>query len=242
MRGTRAAERKPPLSAAGWNHRPRRSLDDVMDGRSGAVRLNQIMGRRRLSQHRWRLVAAAAMLVLISVTWTTVRNAESARSAWVDQLTVAIAARDLATGEVIGNDDVRDLSLPRAAVPRGATPLAAAELVGQRVRSAIMEGEAVVTNRLGAAGLSPLAARVGPTHRAVAVPLGDARPPLQPGDRVDLIAAGTRGATGERTVARLAEVLDVAEQAVTVAVPVGQVPDVVAAAVDGVVVPVLAGN
>jgi hypothetical protein len=43
-------------------------------------------------------------------------------------------------------------------------------------------------------------------------------------------------------VARLAEVLDVAEQAVTVAVPVGQVPDVVAAAVDGVVVPVLAGN
>jgi hypothetical protein len=105
-----------------------------------------------------------------------------------------------------------------------------------------MEGEAVVTDRLGAAGLSPLAARVGPTHRAVAVPLGDARPPLQPGDRVDLIAAGTSRATGERTVARLAEVLDVAEQAVTVAVPVGQVPDVVAAAVDGVVVPVLAGN
>jgi Flp pilus assembly protein CpaB len=213
-----------------------------MEGRAGAVRLNQIMGRRRLNPPRWRLVIAAAIVVLISVTWTTVRNAESARSAWVDQLTVATAARDLAAGEVIGDDDVRDLSLPRAAVPRSATPLSAGELVGQRVRAAIMEGEAVVTDRVGDAGLSPLAAKVEPTHRAVAVPLGEARPPLQAGDRVDLVAAGTSRATGERTVARLAEVLDVAEQAVTVAIPVGQVPDVVAAAVDGIVVPVLAGN
>ena len=242
MRGSRTPVYWPRTPAVDRFTPARTSLDEVMAVRSGPVQLAHLVQRRRLRQHRWRLLTAAVTLIVVGATLAAVRSAESARAAWTDQVLVTTTTRDLAPGEILSSDDLKEVSLPAAAVPSGASPRSVTELVGQLVRVPMVAGEVVVSARLGNEGLSPAAARLPPASRAVAIALGEARPPLQPGDRVDLVAAGARSATTSRTVARLVEVLDVGDQTVTVIVPVAQVPEVVVAAVDGVVVPVLAGN
>jgi hypothetical protein len=117
--------------------------------------------------------------------------------------------------------------------------------------------------RLAPSGLGPTAALVPAGHRAVAVPVGGAVPPLAVGDRVDLLTNGSpatgflgtgarslgdglgeRGDTGGqvRAVVRDVAVLDIGADAITVVVPTDQLPAVIAATQGSVVVPVLAGN
>ena len=58
------------------------------------------------------------------------------------------------------------------------------------VASAIGAGEPFVPQRLGRAEGGPVAAVLAAGRRAVTVPVGDTPPVVEPGDRVDLVAAG----------------------------------------------------
>lgn len=144
---------------------------------------------------------------------------------------VPVATRSLAVGDVVRADDVKRRSVPAGLVPRG--PIARS-WEGQVVRSPVLAGEVVVDARLAPAGLEGAAALVPPGSRAIAVPSGPGgRPPMQAGDRVDLLAtvayerAGSEGNASDEPptflVAAAAVVVAVDDGAdiVTVAVPAG---------------------
>ena len=61
---------------------------------------------------------------------------------------------------------------------------------GTVVASAIGAGEPFVPGRLGRPEGGPVAAVLAAGRRAVTVPVGDTPPPVEPGDRVDLVAGG----------------------------------------------------
>jgi Flp pilus assembly protein CpaB len=134
------------------------------------------------------------------------------------------------------------------------------------VRHPVLAGEPLVAARLAPDGLTGAAALVPPGWRAVAVPLGPAgAPPLAVGDLVDVLAVmptaglpglGSDGAgagpdgTGPDGAAQepafvlveRAAVVDVTDDAVTVAVPEGDAPRVAWALSNGAVVLALGGG
>lgn len=231
-----------------------RPTSDVLHQRAERPALRRLTDRRRLRHQRWRVVVVVATSVALAVTVNTLWQADAARNRWIDTREVVVTTGDLAAGRVIGPDDLRTIELPRAAIPAGATTSSANDLVGATVNRPIYAGEVMVDGRLGPAGLSAVAARVPAGFRAVAVPTGSAVPPLAPGDRVDLLAVGDpygarwsgggSGASwaGARTVARRVEILATEVDTLTVVLPEQTVADVVAAAVDGVMVAVLVGG
>jgi Flp pilus assembly protein CpaB len=152
-----------------------------------------------------------------------------------------VATRDLAPGHVVDDGDVRVVNLPDAALPP--RPLGRAA-VGRTVRSAVLEGEALTEARLSTAAARGVAALLDDGTRAVALPVeADSAPPLQVGQRVDLVAvvAGAEGAAPEAgALAEGVEVVDVGEHAVTVAVDEGDVARVAAALAVGTITVVLA--
>ena len=111
----------------------------------------------------------------------------------------------------------------------------------------MLAGEPVVAARLAPHGLRGAAALVPPDERAVAVPLGPGgAPPLAVGDLVDVLAVLPSGyePAGDVPAFPLAEratVVDVADHAVTVAVPRADAARVAWALAHGTVVLTLAG-
>src|SRR5690606_3585174 len=95
---------------------------------------------------------------------------------------VAVAAHDLLVGTTIGPDDLVEASLDPAVAAR-----AVDEPEGRVVTSVILAGEPVVAGRVAPAGRTGAAALVPPGHRAVAVPVTLAAPPVEVGDRVDVL-------------------------------------------------------
>ena len=213
-------------------------------------------------------LAAGTCLTVVSLLGA----ADDARERWGRTHPVAVATRDLAPGDVVepGSFEVRDLPegvLPEGVVPEGALGGAPAEPpVGSVVRHPVLAGEPLVAARLAPDGLTGAAALVPPGWRAVAVPLGPAgAPPLAVGDLVDVLAVmptaglpglGSDGAgagpdgTGPDGAAQepafvlveRAAVVDVADDAVTVAVPEGDAPRVAWALSNGAVVLALGGG
>ncbi len=133
--------------------------------------------------------------------------------------------------------DVRLVDHPGPLVPAGAlTGLPD----GVRLAHPVFAGEVVHEGRLAPAATSAAAARLPAGTRAVAVPREPATtPPLEVGDRVDVLvalgpeAAGT-GAPGFALTTN-AMVVDVAEAAVTVAVPRDAAPRLAVALTQGAV-------
>jgi Flp pilus assembly protein CpaB len=212
-----------------------------------AVRL-----RRLLVRTRWRraLVVSAAIATGVVVT-TAMRSAERALDRWGDTRTVAVARHDLAPGDVVEADDVERRELPEVAVADdalGEVP------VGAVVRQPVGDGEPILASRLGPEGVTGPAALVPEGDRAVAIPIGPlGRPPLRVGDQVDVLAvipseAALQGhddglaTTGAVPLVEHAPVVDVADQAVTVAVPHALTPTVAYAAAQGAVVLALTGG
>jgi Flp pilus assembly protein CpaB len=127
--------------------------------------------------------------------------------------------------------------------------------VGAVVRHPILAGEPVAPARLAPDGLTGAAALVPAGERALAVPVGPAGvPPVAVGDLVDVVTvmpgdatAPAEGASGDGsgdpafTLVERAAVVDVAEQAVTIAVPDRDAPRVAWAVANGAVVLALAG-
>jgi Flp pilus assembly protein CpaB len=169
-----------------------------------------------------RLAVSALAVVTAVVTAVVIGQAHAARDRWGAGHDVLVARHDLAPGDAVDGADVERRALPRAALPP--EPLTALP-VGAVARHPILAGEPVVAARLAPAGLAGAAALVGPGDRAVAVPRAQiAMPPLRIGDVVDVLAVLPPGA-GEGhdppafPVVEGALVVDVGDEAVSVAVP-----------------------
>jgi Flp pilus assembly protein CpaB len=153
---------------------------------------------------------------------------------------VLVATRDLAPGTVLAAGAVERRNLPAAAVAPGA---AGEEALGRRLSAAVRTGEVVHGARVAPAGRSAVAALLPAGARGVAVPAGSGSLPLEVGDVVDVLAT-----TGEdvvpptTTVSAGAVVLDVVDDAVTVAVPADEAARVAYAVATGVVTLTLAGS
>ena len=154
---------------------------------------------------------------------------------------VAVVVRAVAAGETIGPGDVELASRPVAHLPRDAVT---DDPIGVTVTQALHPGEVVVADRLAGDGRAGPAALVPEGWRAVAVPVVDAPVPTRPGDLVDVIASFDPTLV-ERdpslVVAADAVVVDVTEDAVTVAVPRSRVTQVAFALTNGIVTLALVG-
>ena len=141
---------------------------------------------------------------------------------------VPVVARPVAAGVTLVAADVQAARLPADALPDGEP---AAAPVGRTARVDLVPGEVVLASRLGPRGLAAL---LPPGARALAVPRAAGTPPLEPGQRADLLAGG-------RVVVPSASVLAVDDSGTTVAVPEPAAPAVAEAISAGTVTLSLAG-
>lgn len=217
------------------------------------IRFRRLLRRARRSPAVWWSAAALVALVAAARVGSIDDAAEARRASWGTPVPVVVAARDLPAGTVLGDGDVVTTSWPDAVVPAGAL---VSPPLGRTTSAAIMAGEAVVADRVAPDGLSDVAALLPPGWRAVAVPpssagFGSGAPPLQVGDRVDVLATfdaldltdGSNDPTPTEPVAEGALVVDVDPDGgpITVAVPTADAPDVAFAVARGIVTLTLVG-
>jgi Flp pilus assembly protein CpaB len=180
-------------------------------------------------------LAVAGAVVLGLVVSGVVSRAERTRTAWGRTQTVLVATHDLAAGHELEPGDTEARTVPVAAATPGAVASAAP---GRLVRMPVLAGEVLLRRRLAGTGATGVAALLPHGTRAVAIPIepGTA-PPLRVGQRVDVVAvaAGSDGAVPAFVLARAAPVVDVREQAVSVAVDPDAVPRIAVALAEGAV-------
>ena len=178
----------------------------------------------------------AAVLLTVVTTVTVGRatgEAAAERSRWGDERTVVVALVDHEPGDRLRAELRR---LPEAVVPDGALDELAP---GATAVSALAAGEVVLGRRVAPDGLSLVAARLPDGTRGVAVPHGIAPLPVEVGDTVDVLASFESETI---TVATDALVVDVGEDAVTVAVDADDAAGVAYAVTAGVVTLALSGT
>lgn len=201
--------------------------------------------RARRAAAAWWTVAAVAAALAGSHAFDAARAAADARSAWGESIEVAVAARDLAVGDVVSALDVTLAPRPRAVVPAGALEEVPVHRV---VVSPVAAGEVLLAARVAPDGLTGIAALVPVGHRAVAVPvdgsLGAASPEVRVGDRVDVLATFDvvdPSGSPAGVVAGAVTVVAVDETTVTLAVPRDDAPRVAFAAARGTVALAIVG-
>jgi Flp pilus assembly protein CpaB len=147
---------------------------------------------------------------------------------------VWVVRRAIAAGDVFETGDAVVMSRPRGLVPSGALD-AASTPIGEATRVAVVPGEVVLTERLAGRGARGIAAVVPPGYRAVALPIDEAMPVVQPGDRVDVLATFDVGSAADEpgesgapsfAVATNAEVLAVSARTITLSVIAKDAPRV----------------
>lgn len=178
--------------------------------------------------HRIPLVRLLVALGLGLATFLTVRSALARPPDPGPLVEVAVAARPVRAGVTLTSADVRTARLPAAGVP-DAPP--ERQPVGRTARVDLVAGEVLLATRLGPRGL---AAVLPAGARALAVPRAAGTPPLEPGQRVDLLAGGG-------VVVTAASVLAVDDSGTTVAVPEAAAAAVAEAIAAGAVTLALAG-
>lgn len=193
----------------------------------------------------WTVVALLAVVTVLGASRQSNRQQQLADT-YGDLREVPVAVTLIRPGEALGDDVVRWEQRPATAVPAGT----AVDLADEAVASAaIYPGEVVHAERVAGSG-SGLSGRLAPDVAAVSVPAAYGVPPVQPGDRVHLIAVfdtalgnGTGSTTPTAvTVARHATVVELDEEAVTVAIRTAEVETTVAALVWGAVAVVAVGG
>lgn len=181
---------------------------------------------RRSPQLFW--VAAAGLALTSGMVVTRMVGAVEDRARELGGLVeVPVAAGELEVGAVLDGSDVVWERLPAALLP-DSVPLE--EIDGQVVSVPVVAGEVVTEAKVGGTGLSATAALIPSGRRALAVPIGAGLPPLERGDRVDVLAtfepAGEEGVEPTFPVAEGAGVVAVTDDVVTVAVDALDAPRV----------------
>ncbi len=184
----------------------------------------------------WAAVVALASFTALTVAGQVTRaGAQAAR--YGPLRPVVTATRAVEVGSVLRAADVTVRSMPAAFLPEGAVG-ATGEVVGRTVVVPLFRGAAVVAANLAPDGVEGLAALLPPGTRAVAVPAGADSVAVRRGDRVDVLATFDPPPLGEEPtfpVAEAALVVDVAPEAVAVAVPAEETARVAYAVAAGVV-------
>jgi Flp pilus assembly protein CpaB len=207
---------------------------------------------RRMARHPavfWLLAVAVAAATTLTVS-NHLESAEAARRQWGTSRPVVVVVDDIAAGERIRAGAVEIQSRPTAMVPEGAM---SEDPAGRVASVALHAGEILLAPRVAPSGVTGVAAVLPLGTRALAVPAGPGTPPLEPGNRVDVLAtfgapdpytgeAHTSGAA-EPTfiVATAAMVVMVTEEAVTLAVSGEEAPRLAFALTVGVVTLALVG-
>lgn len=182
----------------------------------------------------WTVVGLLLVITVIGVARQSDRQRQLTET-YGELREVPVAVALIRPGEPLGAETVRWEQRPAAAVPPGsATDLAEGALAA----AAIYPGEVVHTERIAGSG-SGLSSRLAPGVAAVTVPASYGVPPVQPGDRVNLVAVvdtfAAESAPEARTVARHATVVEVDEDAVTVAIGATEVEPTVSALIWGTI-------
>ncbi|MFD6350895.1 SAF domain-containing protein [Nocardia tengchongensis] len=134
---------------------------------------------------------AGAVALLVAAGFLAVRADPAA-----GRTPVLVAARELAPGQVLGDDDVRPAAREAATLPAGAIR-DAARLRGATLAAALTEGEIITDVRVLGPRLAAVAAH-SPDARIVPIRLADnaVAEILRTGDRVDLVAGEDSGGNG----------------------------------------------
>ncbi|WP_436795040.1 SAF domain-containing protein [Actinospongicola halichondriae] len=187
------------------------------------------------------LVVLLLALVLGTAVHRTTSEAAARAAALGTTRPVAVARQDLDAGQIIRAGDVELVDRPVAHLP---DDVVVDDPTGLAVRSAVVAGEVLTGQRLAGDGHSGAAALVPEGWRAVAIPVFDAIAPTQPGDLVDVIASFDPALSirdPSLVIAADAVVVDVADDAVTVAVTRERVTEVAFALANGIVTLALVG-
>ena len=152
---------------------------------------------RLVLRHRRPLAALFAGLAVL-LTLSALRAEPPGRA-------VVVAAHDLASGTVLGADDVRHARLPESAVPaRSAQHVDA--VVGRTVAGPMRRGEVVTDRRVVHADhMSGFPA--GTVLATLRLADADALSSLGVGDRVDVVAVDPQGGADTEVVARGMEIV-----------------------------------
>jgi pilus assembly protein CpaB len=166
------------------------------------------MWRRRLP--RSTKVFLALAIVCGTAAFVIVRGyaakLEALRPAVGPSVPVVVAARSVARGAILGENDLEMASIPEAFVPSVAVATVD-EVTGRVTLTDLAVGEVVTSTRLAGDRTGPLAALVPPGLRAVAVSVTAAIDGLAAGDRVDVIATYGGSRAYAETVGEALEVL-----------------------------------
>ena len=182
----------------------------------------------------WSVVALLLVVTVIGVARDSDRRRQLTET-YGELRAVPVAAVLIRPGEPLGAGAVQWEQRPAAGVPPGAVTGLATDALAA---AAIYPGEVVHRERVAGSG-GGLSTRLAPGVAAVSVPAAYGIPPVQPGDRVNLIAVvdtfAAESAPEARTVARSATVLELDDDAVTVAIAQTDVEPTVSALIWGTV-------
>ena len=200
------------------------------------------MRLRRVPALHW--VLALGLAACTSLTVFRLAAAADARARyWGTFAEVPVVDRPIEAGRRLEAGDFRMRSVPEALLPESDVVF---EPTGLTAIVPLVPGEVIVEAKLAPAGLRGPTALLAAGERAVAVPRTDTTPPLEVGDRVDVIitldasASGIGAGPPAFPIARAASVLEVTEAAVAIAVTADQAPKVAFGAAQGAVSLVLA--
>lgn len=182
-----------------------------MSGRAGGASSRRGLAprdlQRAVARHRV-LLAAGLAAAAVAVGLTAVAPPQAASTS------ILTASRDLASGAALLPEDLVAVAVPQALVPEGALT-EPVEVVGRLAAGPVRRGETLTDVRLLGAGLLGGGSEEAPRGGAgdVAVPVRVAEPLVstlvQPGDRVDLLAAAPEGGAVAAVAASGVRVLSV---------------------------------
>jgi len=162
-----------------------------------------------------RLVRAGLIVVAVAIIVARLSPTPASTTA------IVAAARDLPAGAVLTAADLRTIALPPATVPAGATTDLAA-VVGGQLSGPLRRGEPLTDVRLTDGVLS----RPAPGVVSAPVRLADSQAAqlLQPGQRIDVLAASTAvadaGSVGSGSGSTVAAAAVVAADVMVIAIPI----------------------
>ena len=158
-------------------------LRDAPSSRTKPRSGDQLRREIRIGVRRYRRLLSA-VLVVIGVAMVVARLSPKP----APTTAIVAAARDLPAGAVLTAADLRTIAFPPAVVPFGATTELAA-VVGSQLSGPLRRGEPLTDVRLTAGVLSRPAA--GLVSAPVRLADSQAAQLLQPGQRIDVLAAST---------------------------------------------------